>query len=100
VRLLVVTAVAGERDAVAAAVGDASAVVLAGGIGPASSAAHTSAVLAADSYDLVLSAGIAGGFPVASARGSSWRESSATASRCRPPPTCEHAPSLVFTPRL
>jgi len=62
VRLLVVTAVAAERDAVAAAIGDASTVVLAGGIGPASSAAYTSAALAAADYDLVLSAGIAGGF--------------------------------------
>jgi futalosine hydrolase len=63
VRLLVVTAVAAERDAIAAAIDEgASTVVLAGGIGPASSAAYTSAALAADSYDLVLSAGIAGGF--------------------------------------
>jgi len=63
VRLLVVTAVAVERDAIAAAIDEgASTVVLAGGIGPASSAAYTSAALAAADYDLVLSAGIAGGF--------------------------------------
>lgn len=66
-RLLVVTAVAAERDAIAAAIGDVSAgggstVVLAGGIGPAAAAAYTSAALAAEDYDLVLSAGIAGGF--------------------------------------
>ena len=58
-----VTAVAAERDAIAAAIDEgASTVVLAGGIGPASSAAYTSAALAAADYDLVLSAGIAGGF--------------------------------------
>jgi futalosine hydrolase len=63
VRLLVVTAVAAERDAISAAIADGgSTVVLAGGIGPAAAAAHTSAALAAGSYDLVLSAGIAGGF--------------------------------------
>ncbi|HEY2984696.1 MAG TPA: futalosine hydrolase [Jatrophihabitantaceae bacterium] len=62
-RLLVVTAVAAECDAIAAAIDEgASTVVLAGGIGPASSAAYTSAALAAADYDLVLSAGIAGGF--------------------------------------
>jgi futalosine hydrolase len=36
--------------------------VVAGGIGPAESAAATSAALAGGSYDLVISAGIAGGF--------------------------------------
>jgi futalosine hydrolase len=55
-RLLVVTAVDAERDAI-----DLPDVV-AGGIGPAESAAATSAALAGGSYDLVISAGIAGGF--------------------------------------
>lgn len=63
--LLVVTAVAAERDAICDQIpDDGSIVVLVGGIGPASSAATASAALAADPYDLVLSAGIAGGFDV------------------------------------
>lgn len=59
-RLLVVTAVDAERDAVRA--GGASAV--AAGIGPAAAAAATSAALAHESVDLVVSAGIAGGFDI------------------------------------
>lgn len=55
--MLIVTAVTAERDAI-----DLEA-VLVGGIGPAASAAATSAALAAQRYDLVVSAGIAGGFP-------------------------------------
>src|SRR5690349_2910585 len=55
-RVLVVTAVEAERSAVARpnAVG--------GAIGPAASAAATSPALADGPYDLVVSAGIAGGF--------------------------------------
>ncbi|WP_405938052.1 futalosine hydrolase [Streptomyces sp. NBC_00726] len=80
-RVLVVTAVPVERDAVTRAYGDEPAVhplrgaeihragpldVLAGGVGPAASAASTAFALAADRYDLVISAGIGGGFaPVA-----------------------------------
>jgi futalosine hydrolase len=56
VRLLVVTAVEPERAAI-----DLPDVLVAG-IGPAASAAATSAALARGSYDLVVSAGIAGGF--------------------------------------
>jgi futalosine hydrolase len=56
VRLLVVTAVAAERDAIAR---DG---VLIGGVGPAASAAATSAALSAGGYDLVVCAGIGGGF--------------------------------------
>jgi futalosine hydrolase len=55
-RALVVTAVEAER----AAIGLPDVIV--GGIGPAASAAATSAALAAGAYDLVISAGIAGGF--------------------------------------
>jgi futalosine hydrolase len=55
-RVLVVTAVEAERDAIALPN------VIAGGIGPAASAAATSAALASGEYDLVVSAGIAGGF--------------------------------------
>ncbi|MFJ7628272.1 futalosine hydrolase [Streptomyces sp. NPDC097595] len=80
-RVLVVTAVPVERDAVTRAYGDEPAVhvirgaeihrtgpldVLAGGAGPAAAAASTAFALAADRYDLVISAGIGGGFaPVA-----------------------------------
>jgi futalosine hydrolase len=56
VKLLVVTAVAAERDAIGR---DG---VLVGGVGPAASAAATSAALAATRYDLVVCAGIGGGF--------------------------------------
>ena len=59
-RLLVVTAVAAERDAITAAVPEAEVIV--GGVGPAESAAHTAIALGAATYDLVISAGIAGGF--------------------------------------
>lgn len=65
---LVVTAVAAERDAVAAVCAPAGVDVLAVGAGPAAAAARTAAALsraAADGrpYDLVVSAGIGGGFP-------------------------------------
>lgn len=59
-RVLLVTAVEAERAAVAA--GGPHLAVLAGGVGPAASAAATSAALAAARYDLVVSAGIGGGF--------------------------------------
>lgn len=60
-RLLVVTAV----DAEAAAFGNADSVdVLVGGVGPAAAAAASSAALARQSYDLVISVGIAGGFGI------------------------------------
>lgn len=59
-RLLVVTAVEAERDAVLGAASGLE--VIAGGIGPAASAAATATQLARESYDMVLSAGIAGGF--------------------------------------
>jgi futalosine hydrolase len=55
-RTLVVTAVAAERDAL-----DGPDVIV-GGVGPAASAAATSAALAGDHFDLVLSVGIGGGF--------------------------------------
>ncbi|MEU2022605.1 futalosine hydrolase [Streptomyces sp. NPDC016469] len=76
-RVLVVTAVPVERDAVTRAYGDEPAVhrirgaeihragpldVLAGGAGPAAAAASTAFALAADRYGLVISAGIGGGF--------------------------------------
>ncbi|MCW2495929.1 futalosine hydrolase [Jatrophihabitans sp.] len=64
-RLLVVTAVDAERDAILAAAHGAGAgglEVLVGGVGPAEAAAATAFRLAAEAYDLVISAGIAGGF--------------------------------------
>ncbi|MYW00950.1 futalosine hydrolase [Streptomyces sp. SID3343] len=64
-RVLVITAVSAERDAVLGGTRswrtpavDAVAV----GVGPAAAAAGTAAALARDPYDLVLSAGIGGGF--------------------------------------
>jgi futalosine hydrolase len=62
VKLLVVTAVAAERDAILAALPDGSAHLLVGGVGAAAAAASTATELAARPYDLVLSAGIGGGF--------------------------------------
>ncbi len=78
-RLLVVTAVAAEADAVLARFDPAPGVVaglavhraltpaglvdaVAGGVGPVAAAVSTAAVLAEQPYDLVLSVGIGGGF--------------------------------------
>jgi futalosine hydrolase len=60
-RILVVVAVAAERDAIAAALAPGSEVeLLVGGVGPAAAAAATSAALG--DAELVLCAGIGGGF--------------------------------------
>ncbi|MCF2529429.1 futalosine hydrolase [Yinghuangia soli] len=69
-RILIVTAVPAERDALlrgdAAFPGNTEVDVLAAGVGPAAAAAGTAVALARSPYDLVVSAGIAGGFaPVA-----------------------------------
>ncbi|MGW1463294.1 futalosine hydrolase [Streptomyces sp. NPDC002308] len=84
-RVLVVTAVPAERDAVTRASGEAPEVrrapgvelhrtgpldVLAGGVGPAAAAAATAFALASGPYDLVVSAGIGGGFTPAAPVGS------------------------------
>jgi futalosine hydrolase len=77
-RLLVVTAVAAERDAVAAGLALAPAVraeVVAAGAGPAAAAAGAATALAraaaaGDPYTLVVSAGIGGGFAPAAPVGS------------------------------
>ncbi|PWW02455.1 futalosine hydrolase [Paenibacillus cellulosilyticus] len=64
-KILIVTAVDAERDAVLRGLeGDERFVVIAGGVGPAIIAASTAAALtsAAGSYRLVISAGIGGGF--------------------------------------
>jgi futalosine hydrolase len=61
--LLIVTAVAAERDAVLSTLpASADAHVIAAGAGPAQSAAATATALCHDRYDLVLCAGIGGGF--------------------------------------
>ncbi|WP_127483702.1 futalosine hydrolase [Paenibacillus ehimensis] len=63
-RVLVITAVAAERDAVLRGLrGDARFDVVAGGVGPAAAAASATKALAAAGYGLVVSAGIGGGFP-------------------------------------
>ncbi|MDO3679409.1 futalosine hydrolase [Paenibacillus ehimensis] len=63
-RVLVITAVAAERDAVLRGLrGDARFDVVTGGVGPAASAASAAKALAAAGYGLVVSAGIGGGFP-------------------------------------
>jgi futalosine hydrolase len=64
--LLIVTAVDAERDAVTTEPDHNSAVIV-GGVGPAASAAATAAALARQRYDLVVCAGIGGGFPPAQA---------------------------------
>ncbi|WP_327717799.1 futalosine hydrolase [Streptomyces sp. NBC_00490] len=62
-RILVATAVPVERDAVARAFDGAPVDVVAVGVGPARAAAATATALAGTPYGLVVSAGIAGGFP-------------------------------------
>lgn len=65
-RVLVVTAVAAEADSVAAGLAGTGATpvvdVLPAGVGPAAAAATAATALALGSYDLVVSAGIGGGF--------------------------------------
>jgi futalosine hydrolase len=62
-RVLVVTAVSAERDAVLRGLNGANNVdVLVAGVGPAMAAARTAKELATVEYDLVISAGIGGGF--------------------------------------
>ncbi|WP_308406020.1 futalosine hydrolase [Streptomyces panaciradicis] len=68
VRVLVATAVPAERDAVAGAFAGDAVTVIAAGVGPALAAASTAtalttAALEGAPYGLVVSAGIAGGFP-------------------------------------
>ncbi|WP_406465407.1 futalosine hydrolase [Streptomyces sp. NBC_01622] len=61
-RVLVATAVPAERDAVARALTGNRISVIAVGVGPAAAAAATATALARARYDLVVSAGIGGGF--------------------------------------
>lgn len=62
-RVLVMTAVSAERDAVLRGLhGDGRFDVLVAGVGPAAAAASTARALAAAEYGLVVSAGIGGGF--------------------------------------
>lgn len=70
-RILVMTAVAVERDAVERGLrGDSRFTVLLAGVGPIAAAATTAAALATTDYDLVVSMGIAGGFAGQAAVGS------------------------------
>lgn len=63
-RVLVITAVSAERDAVLRGINkDTRFDVLAAGVGPAAAAAGTAKALATAWYGLVVSAGIGGGFP-------------------------------------
>lgn len=62
-RVLVMTAVAAERDAVLRGLqGDSRFDVMLADVGPAAAAARTAAILATTPYDVVVSMGIAGGF--------------------------------------
>lgn len=70
-RILVVTAVEAEREAVLAGLdGDDRFVVIAAGVGAAAAAAASARALAGGRYARVVSAGIAGGFPGIAAIGS------------------------------
>jgi futalosine hydrolase len=63
-RILVMAAVQAERDAILRGLrGDARFDVQLAGVGPVAAAVNTANILATSSYDLVLSAGIGGGFP-------------------------------------
>ncbi|GAB4265358.1 futalosine hydrolase [Thermincola ferriacetica] len=63
-RILVMTAVQAEQDAVLRGLkGDQRFDVCLAGVGPAAAAANTARILATAEYDLVVSAGIGGGFP-------------------------------------
>lgn len=62
-RILVVTSVEAERDAVLRGLRDDSRfTVMVGGVGPIAAAASTARMLATEEYDLVICAGICGGF--------------------------------------
>jgi futalosine hydrolase len=62
-RILIITSVAAEKDAVRSGLKDCGCFeVVVGGVGPAAAAASTATELAKGSYDLVINAGIAGGF--------------------------------------
>lgn len=62
-RILIVTAVSAERDAVLKGLnGNNRFDVIAGGVGPMSAAVSTARALTSEEYGLVISAGIAGGF--------------------------------------
>lgn len=63
-KILIVTAVAAERDAVLRGLaGNDQYEVIAAGVGPAAAASRTAKTLAAGHYKFVISAGIGGGFP-------------------------------------
>lgn len=64
-RILIMTSVAAEQEAILRGIGSSTSrfdIELAG-VGPAAAAANTATALAKGSFDLVISAGICGGFP-------------------------------------
>ncbi|AXF57261.1 futalosine hydrolase [Salicibibacter kimchii] len=62
-KILIMTAVEAEKEAVKRGVGDEANINVANaGVGPAQAAARTAFALTSDDYDMVMSAGIAGGF--------------------------------------
>ncbi|EZH65070.1 hypothetical protein DH09_15600 [Bacillaceae bacterium JMAK1] len=62
-KILIMTAVEAEREAVKAGIGEeADVTVELAGVGPAQAATRTAIQLAKQNYDLVINAGIAGGF--------------------------------------
>jgi futalosine hydrolase len=70
-KVLIMTAVEGERDAVLRGLGSLPSVEVAiAGVGPVEAAIHTTKLLAAGKYELVVSAGIAGGYTGKAAIGS------------------------------
>lgn len=63
-RVLIITSVSAERDAVLRGLGEAGGFdVVVAGVGSASAAASTATALSTGNYDLVMNAGIAGAFP-------------------------------------
>ncbi|WP_343073199.1 futalosine hydrolase [Salicibibacter cibi] len=63
VKILIMTAVEAEKEAVERGIGEVQNINVAlSGVGPAQAAARTAFALTKDDYDMVISAGIAGGF--------------------------------------
>ncbi|RYD03629.1 hypothetical protein N752_18825 [Desulforamulus aquiferis] len=72
-RVLIMTAVPAERDAVLRGLGGETGFdVLAAGVGPVATAVQTAKALTGTEYSLVISAGIGGGFPGKAGVGSWW----------------------------
>lgn len=61
--VLIITSVQAERDALLRGLSGKDCKILVAGVGAVAAAVHTAKILAAANYSLVISAGIAGGFP-------------------------------------